>query len=476
MKWGEDMLFPDLISGAAGIVRRFTGGLGYWLLCWVVLLAWAGQLRAAAPVTNSLNNASVLSSLSNNLVDTNITQDFISVSNHFAANPAVTFLPTNAPGESPGGETTNNINPQLAQAVYFATVRQPEKAEPLLIGLLNRKVPEATQQAALLELGNVVRDENDLPRAQSIYAQYLHRWPGDLKVPEILLRQGQIFRQMGLNDLALGKFYSVMTSALSLKNDQLDYYRALVLQTQIEIAETHYLTGKFVDAADFYSRLLQNTDPELNRAQIRFRLIRSLAIIGRDSQTIAQANDFIAEFPDADQEPEVRYYLAQALKNLGRKPEALEQVLICLREQKAKTQNHPEIWAYWQQRVGNEIANQLYHEGDYINALQVYLNLMQLDAAPSWQVPVNYQLGMTYEKLLQPQKAVETYQAIVAREDELGTNATPALKTVIDMARWRANFIQWQTNAEALDHSLVRSSGTTNSPNNLQPKQTANHE
>jgi hypothetical protein len=58
----------------------------------------------------------------------------------------------------------------------------------------------------------------------------------------------------------------------------------------------------------------------------------------------------------------------------------------------------------------------------------------------------------------------------------LGTNATPALKTVIDMARWRANFIQWQTNAEALDHSLVRSSGTTNSPNNLQPKQTANHE
>ena len=68
------------------------------------------------------------------------------------------------------------------------------------------------------------------------------------------------------------KFYSVMTSALSLKNDQLAYYQSLVLQTQVEIAETHYLIGQFADAADFYSRLLQNTDPALNRSQITIPL------------------------------------------------------------------------------------------------------------------------------------------------------------------------------------------------------------
>jgi hypothetical protein len=70
-------------------------------------------------------------------------------------------------------------------------------------------------------------------------------------------------------------------------------------------------------------------------------------------------------------------------------------------------------------------------------------------------------MGMTYEKLLQPQKAVETYNQILARETEVGTNATPGLKAVFDMARWRIGFIKWQTNAEAIDHSLAVSAVVT---------------
>jgi tetratricopeptide (TPR) repeat protein len=354
-------------------------------------------------------------------------------------------------------------------ASYYINIRQPENAEPLLVGLLAGNIPDSVQKTAMLKLGEVVRAENDLPRAQSIYTQYLQRWPGDIKVPEILLRQGEIFRQMGLNDLALGKFYSVMTAALSLKNDQLDYYQSLVLQTQIEIADTHYLMGQFADAADFYLRLLQNPDPALNRAQVQFHLIRSLSIIGRNNQAAAQAQDFITRFPDAEEVPETRYYLAEALKALGRNAEALQQVLLCLQEQNSKTRNNPELWAYWQQRVGNEIANQLYHEGDYVDALEVYINLAQLNSSPAWQVPVDYQMGLTYEQLLQPQKAVDTYNAILARETEAGTNTTPALKTVFDMARWRVGFIQWQTNAESIDHSMIGlTTSAMNSTSNAQ--------
>jgi hypothetical protein len=66
-------------------------------------------------------------------------------------------------------------------------------------------------------------------------------------------------------------------------------------------------------------------------------------------------------------------------------------------------------------------------------------------------------MGITYEKLSQPEKAVETYNAILARETEVGTNTTSALQAVFDMSRWRLGFIQWQTNAEAVDHSLIRS-------------------
>ena len=75
------------------------------------------------------------------------------------------------------------------------------------------------------KLAKAVRSENDLPRAQAIYTQYLQRWPGDMRTPEIYLHQGQVFREMGLPNMALAKFYGVMTTALSLNNNQLDYYK-----------------------------------------------------------------------------------------------------------------------------------------------------------------------------------------------------------------------------------------------------------
>ena len=460
----------------APALRAWRGGIALSLFLAIITLkisdlqAQTNDAPAASPA-----DATAWNGLPS---DTNIVQDFNVVTNPPNATPApVTNAPetNNPPTASSGGMIEgNSASARLQMATYFANMVQPDKAEPVLISLLDATNPVPIQKSAFLELGTVVADEEDLPRAQSIYGQYMEKWPDDFKVPEVLLRQGQLFRRMGLNDLALGKFYSVMTAALSLKGDQLDYYRSLVLQTQVEIAETHYLIGQFADAADFYSRLLLNTDPALNRSQIKYRLVRSLAIIGHHEQAIAEAKDFVTRYPDADQVPEVRYYLAQSLKALGQNTEALQQVLLCLREQKSKTRNNPEVWAYWQQRVGNEIANQLYHEGDYLDALQIYHDLTQLDTSADWQVPVQYQVGVTYEKLAQPEKAVETYNAILARETEVGTNASSALQAVFDMAQWRLKFVQWQTNAENVDHTIVLSGSptpvaTTNVQTSLNP-------
>lgn len=354
---------------------------------------------------------------------------------------------------------------RLAMAKYLDTTRQPDKAEPILLSLLAPNVPDSIQKAALFEMAVAAQAENDLPRAQSIYAQYLDRWPLDPRIPEILLHQGRVFREMGLNELAMSKFYAVMTTALSLKSDQLNYYQQLVLQAQEEIAETEYGEGKFADAADFYSRLLQKADPSLNRPQIEFRLIRSLLLTGNNDKVVAQAQDFISHFPDAPEEPEVRYDLAQALKALGRNDDALQQVLLFLREEKNKTQDNPETWAYWQQRVGNEIANELYKEGDYVRALEIYINLAKLDSALEWQIPVYYQMGITYEHLMQPQKAIDTYKEIISHQAELGTNVSPGLKAVFDMAQWRINFLQWEGKSQAVNNSLSTNfASLTNTP------------
>jgi len=368
---------------------------------------------------------------------------------------------TNAPDAATPAEL-ESYRDELEQTRNLVNKRKFEQAEKKLLRLLAENVPDTIRQPALLDLGAVVAAENDLPRAQSIYTQYLDRWPTDVRVPEILLRQGGVFRQMGLDNLALTKFYGVMTAALSLKTDQLDYYRQLVLQAQTEIAETYYLMGRHADAAEFYSRLLQQSASGLNRPLMQFRLVRSLAATARNEEAVAAAQDFLAHFPDDPEAPETRYYLAQALKAEGQAGEALRQVLAFLQEEKKSAEDHPEVWAYWQQRVGNEIANSLYKEGDYMKALEIYLSLTRLDAAPTWQLPVKYQVGITYEHLLQPEKAVATYNEIIASESAVGTNATPDLQAIFEMARWRAGFIRWQGKAELANHSLSETASIAN--------------
>ncbi|MDR3459511.1 MAG: tetratricopeptide repeat protein [Verrucomicrobiae bacterium] len=336
----------------------------------------------------------------------------------------------------------------LSTARFAASTHDYPQAEKNFLLLLSEDVPDEMQKTALFELGEAVQAEDDLPRAQAIFTQYSQRWSGDIRLPEIYLHQGQVFRSMGMNQLALAKFYSVMTTALSMKNEQMPYYKRLVLQAQVEIAETHYLIGKYAEAAEYYGRLMKQEAPELNMAQIQFRLVRSLEALNRHAEAATQAQDFLLRHADAPEEPEMRYHLAQALKGQNRNGEALQQVMIFLKEEREKTKDHPEVWTYWQQRVGNEIGNQLYQEGDYVKALEVYLTLAKLDPSPAWQLPVNYQVGITYEKLLQPSNAIVAYRSITNAAPTLGTNAAPGLRAVADMAQWRLNFLQFQNRVE----------------------------
>lgn len=264
-----------------------------------------------------------------------------------------------------------------------------------------------------------------------------------------MLRQGLLYREMGAPVMALSKFYAVMTTALRLKLDRLDYYKRLVLQAQTEIADTYYLQGKYSEAAEFQQRLLKLESPLLNRPQIVYKLIRSLSALKRDSEVVAQSNVFLDLYADSPDLAEVRFLMADSLKKLGRTRDAMQQVLILLKTQQAASTNRPADWVYWQQRTGNDIANQLYKEGDYINSLEIYRTLSQLSTNVSWQTPTWYQMGLVYERLQQPQKAAEIYGQILGREAEAtGDNATANLSTVFDMARWRKDHLEWQLKLE----------------------------
>jgi tetratricopeptide (TPR) repeat protein len=324
--------------------------------------------------------------------------------------------------------------------------------------------PADVRRNALFEIALVAEDDNHLIRAEQLFAQYLHLYPDDPTDPEVLLRQGLIYRQMGVTSLAISKFYAVMSTSLRLKLDNMDYYKKLVLQAQIEIADTYYLEGHFVESSDFFARLLKNSSPELDQEQIQYKLIRSLSSLTNSAETVAHAEVFLSIFTNSMDIPEVRFLLADSLKHLGRNQESLKQVLLLLQTERANVDQNPELWAYWQRRAGNEIAGQLYKEGDYLDALDIDLSLADLDKSPAWQFPVWYQTGLIYEQLEQWDKARALYQRIIDRRGELtDADASPSLISLSDMAKWRKDYIAWQEKAKIANLSYERS-GANNMP------------
>ena len=330
--------------------------------------------------------------------------------------------------------------------------------------VLECPAPDEYHRTAMLELALMNQADNQPAKAVQIFAQYLKTWPNDPATPEIILRQGLLYRQMGVPALALAKFYSVMTSALTLKYGSLEYYRRIVVHAQAEIADTYFLQGHHADATDFFKRLLKQDSPDLNRQQIHLKLVRSTALIEQDQETIVEATEYLQKYPSTPEAAEVRFLLAKALKQLKRNDEALQQVLLLMKSQQASVAINPTNWVYWQLRAGNEIGNRLYLEGDYFSALEIYSTLAALNPTPSWQLPVWYQVGLVYERLQQPAKAAETYGRILAREKELAPGTGPGLKTVVDMARWRSNFLSWQTQAERTSQTNYQARATRPTP------------
>jgi tetratricopeptide (TPR) repeat protein len=338
---------------------------------------------------------------------------------------------------------------QLDLAVRQRKQRNYSLAINNCTSLIEGKAPELFKRAAFIELALIAEDQNQHSRAIQTYGQYIKRFPGDPSIPEVFLRQGLLYRKMGAPVLAMSKFYAVLSSSLTLKTGNMDYFQRLVLQAQLEIADTYFMQGKLVDASDFFKRLLKQEAAGLNQGEVLYKLIRCHAGMTNHTETVTQGRLYLESHRSDDSAPEVRYLMADALSRMGQKSEALEQVKAILDSQPMRAGSQPTNWVYWQQRAGNLIANQLYQEGDYLNALMVYSRLAELSVAPGWQMPVWYQIGLIHEKLLQPDQAIAVYARIADRQKNLASPPDPGVKTVADMARWRTEFLNWQIQAQA---------------------------
>jgi tetratricopeptide (TPR) repeat protein len=425
--------------------------LGFWLGCARWVAAAEAEAPPKAPATASEAAA------------TGTSNDLFTTAYHVLSS-------TNAPREKP---VTVDYQAQLEIARHQRLGHQFKEAAATCVSLLESAAPDKVQRTAMLELAQIAHDQNDLPRAQQVYQQCLVHWPKDPGVPELLLRQGLIYRQMGLPSMAITKFYAVMTSSLVLRTERFDTYERLVLLAQNEIAQTQYELGNYIEAARSFDRLLKLELAPANRPTLQFQYIHCLATLARHGEAIAQSQDFLQRYPAAPERPEVHFLCATALKESGRDGEALREVLNLLKEQRTAPTPDPQTLAYWQRRAGNEIANRFYAEGDSMKALDIYMALANLDPSPDWQLPVWYQIGLVFERLHQPAKAIDHYGNIIARAPEVTTNAAPSLKTVLEMARWRKDFLGWQVKTEQanleLHTSLVNPSTNNANRHALQP-------
>ena len=106
--------------------------------------------------------------------------------------------------------------------------------------------------------------------------------PPDPYIPEILLRQAWIYRQMDRPELALSTYYSVLTAATQQKVDNLTRFSRIVLVARSQIANTYYEDADplelkdYISANDLYERLLRSNQEELNTDLIELKLLRSL--------------------------------------------------------------------------------------------------------------------------------------------------------------------------------------------------------
>ena len=299
-------------------------------------------------------------------------------------------------------------------------------------------------KSALLGLARMHRKQGGLTKAAAIYEKYLKEFPGDERTPEALLDLGRTLRALGVYDMAISRFYSVINSTLKLPSDGFEHYQQLARTAQFEIAETHFQAGRFDEAAKFFGRLRLLDLADVDRARAHFKSAFSQQRQGDNENAVSTLRAFIAQWPDDENIPEARYLLAVSLRALNRRQEALAATFELLRTEKARVDLNPKLWAHWQRLTGNQLANDFYESGDLLNAQAIYAALAELSTDPVWRLPVLYQVGLCHERLGNLDRARSTYQSII---DTAGTGATGDAAELARMAAWRLNNLNWNEKA-----------------------------
>lgn len=321
--------------------------------------------------------------------------------------------------------------------------------------MTDRHYLEPEQGDALLGLARMYRKQTTYVKAAAVYEKFLKLYSDDARVPDALLELGRTQRAMGAYRNAINKFYNVINSTLKLPPESFDHYQLLAKTAQFEIAETHFETGNFTDAAKFFDRLrLLDLAPE-DRARAHFKAAASLLNAGETEAASLKLAQYLKQWPTDANTAEARYLLALSLRKLGRTDEALRVTLSLLKDEQSNATSDPKGWAYWQRRTGNQLANDFFQSGETLSAVAIYESLARLSDDVGWRLPIIYQTGLCYERLRQTDRAIKAYQEIVdTNAKSQGGEISAEVSELAKMAGWRIGQIEWSGQTEKQLHQF----------------------
>ena len=330
-----------------------------------------------------------------------------------------------------------------------------ELAETFYQRLLSIDAPPSMKEAAFLQMADLYEKQHALGKTITVLEAAREVAPGDQTTPEILLRLGGLYREAGAYQTAISRYYSVLNSALKISEPTIQRYKDWTQRAQLGIAETHFLSGEYAQANKFFTLLGKLELPRDDKARALFRSAYCLYLLDEKEDAEKSAREFLKDYADTKFAPEARYLLASALKSLNRPQEAMEAVLDLVRIEKQQADRDPKTWAYWQQKTGNQLANDFYLHGDFARAITIYQALAKLNSSPEWLWPVVYQMGLCFERLQLPARAAEAYAFITSDSKKNASGSTAALKQIVKMAEWRTGQLSWRTETEGRLQTLL---------------------
>ena len=378
--------------------------------------------------------------------------------------PALAEKPPVAPGKPPSGHVEKKIDetdlpeppedsPSAMKIANLARLAQLagekgnlELAESTYKKLLDLPASDEEKKTALWQMAGIFAKNHIYSKAIAVYEKVIKLFPIDPKTPEMMLNLGGVYRETGAYQMAITKFYSVLNTTLKIDQNDFENYKQLTQRAQFEIAETYFVSGDCQQADKFFSLLKRLNLNHDDKARAEFKSIYCHYLLNDYDSVIILARQFIKAFADTTYVPECRYVLATALRRVNRTQEATDEVMALLRNEKPKEKADPKNWAYWQKKTGNQIANDLYQQTEFVKALTIYQALAKLDTAPEWQLPVVYQIGLCFERLRLLNRSLEAYHFITEeckKSQTGGTQLPSSIETLRDMAEWRSDQVAW---------------------------------